>query len=192
MSVDEALDAQVPLMFVSFPSAKDPNWKNHPGRSNKSTCVIVTMASWDWYKKWAKNPVKRRGDEYDGIKNTIGEILIRQVIKLFPQIENHIDYKDIGTPVTNEYYLAQPHGELYGLDHTYERMEPWMAARLRPKTDLPGLYLTGQDILSCGFTGALYGGLLTASSILGRNCMNDLVGLHKKLKHQSEVTKKSE
>ena len=26
LSVEEALDAKVPLMFVSFPSAKDPNW----------------------------------------------------------------------------------------------------------------------------------------------------------------------
>jgi all-trans-retinol 13,14-reductase len=48
MNVDQALDAKVPLMFVSFPSAKDPNWKNHPGRENKSTCAIVTLASWDW------------------------------------------------------------------------------------------------------------------------------------------------
>jgi len=32
----------------------------------------------------------------------------------------------------------------------------------RPKTDIPGLYLTGQDVLSCGFAGALFSGLLTA------------------------------
>lgn len=189
LDVEQALDAQVPLMFVSFPSAKDPNWKNHPGRANKSTCVIVTMANWSWYEKWAKKPVKRRGDEYDGIKNTIGEKLIDQVCMLFPQIRDHIDFKDIGTPVTNQYYLAQPYGELYGLDHDAGRMQPWMAARLRPKTDIPGLFLTGQDILSCGFTGALYAGLLTGSAIIGRNLMTDLVGLHKKLKEQDKSKK---
>ena len=41
-------------------------------------------------------------------------------------------------------------------------------------TDISGLNLTGQDIMSCGFTGALYAGLLTASSALGQNCMSDL------------------
>ena len=87
----------------------------------------------------------------------------------------------LGTPVTNKYYLAQPHGELYGLDHTATRMSPWVSAQLRPKTDISGLYLTGQDIMSCGFTGALYAGLLTASSVLGRNCMSDLIRLHKRL-----------
>jgi len=183
MDVEEAMDAKVPLMFISFPSAKDPNWTNHPGRANKSTCVIVTMAKWEWYQKWSENSVKRRGDDYDEIKNTVGEILIEQACQLFPQIRDHIDFKDIGTPVTNKYYLAQPHGELYGLDHTATRMSPWVSAQLRPKTDISGLYLTGQDIMSCGFTGALYAGLLTASSVLGRNCMSDLISLHKRLNH---------
>ena len=91
--------------------------------------------------------------------------------------------------MTNKYYLAQPHGELYGLDHTADRMNPWMAAQLRPKTDIPGLYLTGQDIMSCGFTGALYAGLLTASSVLGRNCMSDLISLHKKLNRVEKLKK---
>jgi hypothetical protein len=31
-----------------------------------------------------------------------------------------------------------------------------------PKTDIPGLYLSGLDVLSCGFAEALYSGLLTA------------------------------
>ena len=27
----QALDADVPLIFISFPSVKDPEWTNHPG-----------------------------------------------------------------------------------------------------------------------------------------------------------------
>ena len=101
------------------------------------------------------------GDEYDAIKNTIGEMMVEQLCKLYPQVRDHIDYKDFATPITNKHYIAQPYGELYGLDHTAKRMEPLMAAKLRAKTDIPGLYLTGQDILSCGFTGALFASLLT-------------------------------
>ena len=63
LHVEEALDAQVPLLFISFPSAKDPNWINHPGRENKSTCAIVTLATWEWFKQWESKPVKRRGKE---------------------------------------------------------------------------------------------------------------------------------
>jgi len=184
--VEAALDAEIPLLFISFPSAKDPNWKNHPGRDGKSTCVAVTLANWEWYKRFEKEPVKRRGDEYEGIKNTVGEIMLEQICKLFPQIRDHIDYKDIGTPVTNKHYIAQPHGEIYGLDHTRERMHPLMASKLRAKTDIPGLYLTGQDILSCGFTGALFASLLTASAVLERNVLNDLIALHKETLKQDK------
>ena len=51
----------------------------------------------------------------------------------------------------------------------------------RPKTDLPGLYLTGQDVFSCGFTGALFGGLLAAGAVLERNVMSDLIAIHNKV-----------
>ncbi len=190
MDIDDALDSKVPLMFVSFPSAKDPNWKKHPGRENKSTCAIVTLANWEWYKKWANAPLKRRGDDYDGVKNTIGHMLVEQTCKLYPQIKDHIDYIDIGSPVTNKHYIAQPHGEIYGLDHSKQRFEPWMTAKLRPKTDIPGLYLTGQDILSCGFTGALFGGLLAAGVVLERNVMSDLIGLHKQIAKKEKAEKK--
>merc|ERR1711936_1251237 len=149
LDVDNAIDAEIPLLFVSFPSAKDPEWENHPGREEKSTCAIVTLANWEWFKKWEDAALKKRGDRYD--------------------------------PVTNKHYIAQPHGEIYGLDHSIERFDPLMVAKLRPATDVPGLFLTGQDILSCGFTGALFAGVIGAQAALGRNVMGDLIRLHNKL-----------
>ena len=77
-------------------------------------------------------------------KKTIADTMIEQACKLYPQIRDHIDYIEIGTPVTNSHYLGQPHGEIYGLDHGYGRFDPWMMAQLRQKTDIPGLYLTGK------------------------------------------------
>jgi len=107
--------------------------------------------------------------------------MIKQTCKLYPQIEDRIDYIEIGTPITLKHYLAAPHGEIYGLDHSFDRLQPWMMAQLRPETDIMGLYLTGQDAMLCGFTGALFGGLLCAGAILGRNTMGDLEDLHAKL-----------
>ena len=54
--------------------------------------------------------------------------MLEQVCQLYPQIRDHIDYVDIGTPVTNTHYLAAPHGEIYGLDHTKARMLPEVSA----------------------------------------------------------------
>ena len=57
-----------------------------------------------------------------------------------------------------------------------------MTAKLRPETDVPGLYMTGQDAMMCGFTGALFGGVLCASHVLRRNVIGDIEKLHAKLK----------
>jgi len=181
MDVDNAIDAEIPLLFISFPSAKDPEWEKHPGREEKSTVAIVTLANWEWFKKWEDAALKKRGDNYDEVKNSIGHQMIEQCCKLYPQIRDCIDFTEIGSPVTNKHYIAQPHGEIYGLDHSIERFDPLMVAKLRPATDVPGLILTGQDILSCGFTGALFAGVIGAQAALGRNVMGDLISLHNKL-----------
>lgn len=33
--VSQVMVSEVPLIFVSFPSAKDPNWEKHPGKHYK-------------------------------------------------------------------------------------------------------------------------------------------------------------
>jgi len=186
LSADEAMGADVPLLFISFPSTKDPEWDNHPGRKGKSTAAIVTLSNWDWFKDWKDKGVKKRGDDYTEIKEAIGHQMIEQTCQLFPQLRDKIDYIEIGSPVTNTHYIGSPHGEIYGLDHTRERFEPEMVAKLRPETDIPGLYLTGQDILTCGFTGALFAGVLTAQACLGRRVMFDLIDLHKRVVKQTK------
>jgi len=48
------------VLFISFPSSKDPEWSRHPGRQDKATCAIVTLANWEWFKEWDGKPVKKR------------------------------------------------------------------------------------------------------------------------------------
>ena len=175
MSVEDAAQAEVPLMFVSFPSAKDPSWsERYPGKSN---LLIITLCPYHWFERWEDDKVKKRGGDYDGLKNAIGRQMLNQCLQMFPQLEDKVVYTDIGTPVSNKYYLGFSKGEMYGLDHTMQRFQPEIASELRPKTDIPGLYLTGQDIATCGFTGAMFGGLFCASEILHRKLHKDLENL---------------
>ena len=189
LNVEDVKSAEVPLLFISFPSAKDPNWSNHPGRANKATCALVTMANWEWYKQFENKTLRKRGDDYDEIKNSVGDMMVEQACQLVPQMRHHIDYVEIGSPVTNKHYIASPKGEVYGLDHGKERFDPWMVARLRPQTDIPGLYLSGQDVFCCGFTGALFGGMFAAGAVLNRHVMGDLTNLHIKLKKELKKKK---
>ncbi|XP_066955486.1 all-trans-retinol 13,14-reductase-like [Macrobrachium rosenbergii] len=188
MTREEAENVDLPFVFISFPSTKDPEWdKKYPG---KTTMALVTFLPYEWFSDWENERVMKRGDEYESVKNVFGYKAIDQACKLFPSIKAHIDYVSIGTPVTNKHYIAAPKGEIYGLDHTSKRFSLWNNALLRPKTDIPGLFLTGQDICSGGFVGALWGGFLCTGAVLQRNVMNDLTELYTRIKSEAGLEKK--
>ena len=168
----------MPLLFISFPSAKDPLWdEHHPG---KSTATIVTFANYAWFEEWENARVMHRGKEYNDLKQALGKLVWDQTLALFPHLHDKVEYFDVGTPVTNKYYIGAAAGEMYGCDHDMKRFSPHAAVDLRPETNVKNLYITGQDAFNCGFVGASFGGLFCASTVLDRNLYEDLNVLKKK------------
>ncbi|XP_060062907.1 all-trans-retinol 13,14-reductase-like [Ylistrum balloti] len=183
LSPDELEGYEIPLMFASFPSAKDPSWAaRNPG---KSTCLIITLARNEWFTKWRDERVKRRSDDYKDLKNSIGRQMWNQLAKINPKLEGSEEFIEMGTPLSNAHYLGSTEGEMYGLQHSIERFAAPAAVHLRAETDIPGLFLTGQDILTAGFTGASFAALLCTSSILNRPLHDDLSQLVKDMKKAS-------
>uniref|UniRef100_A0A8B9SRZ2 All-trans-retinol 13,14-reductase n=1 Tax=Anas platyrhynchos TaxID=8839 RepID=A0A8B9SRZ2_ANAPL len=169
-SRDEATKS-IPFLFVTCPSAKDPTWEmRHPG---KSTLAIVTFAKYEWFEEWKDEPVNKRGDDYEDLKKTFVDAVMEVVFKLYPNIEDKIEYISGGSPLTNQHYIASPRGEIYGIDHGTARMQAEAIATMRPQTAVPNLYLTGQDVSMCGFMGALHGALFCAGAVLNRNLYLD-------------------
>jgi len=162
-------DAELPVVYVSFPSAKDPDWDNrYPG---KATVDIITLAPYSWYEKWEGTRWHHRGEEYEAMKEKLSQRLLEAVYRHVPQLRGKVDYYELSTPLSTQHFANYQFGELYGIDHTPERFEQRF---LRPQTPVKNLYLTGQDVISCGVGGALAGGLLTASAILKKNLMKEL------------------
>ena len=159
-------EAPLPLAYISFPSAKDPDFeRRYPGRA---TIELITLAPWERFAAWADQRVRRRGDDYEAIKAELAERMLRELDRHLPQVRAAIDYQEVSTPLSTRHFAGYERGEIYGLDHSPERF----AARwLRPRTPLRGLWLTGQDITTCGIAGAMAGGYLTASAMLGRNLL---------------------
>lgn len=172
-TMEGALDLPLPLMFISFPSTKDPTWDQH--FKGKSICEIIAPIPYEWFQDWKVDYNRGiKDDHYRTFKQTLGERMWKQTLELFPKMEGHVEYFEIGTPLTNSFYLNGPKGEIYGLDHDLSRFANGAFAELRPKTCLPGLFITGQDIVVCGFGGALLGSLLCASEAMNRNLFLDL------------------
>ncbi|MFT7588035.1 MAG: all-trans-retinol 13,14-reductase [Limisphaerales bacterium] len=163
-------EAPLPVCYISFPSAKDPDFENrYPGRS---TIEIVSLAPYEWFEKWEDTRWKKRGDEYEAFKDQLKNKLLEQLYRFEPQVKEHIEIAELSTPLSTAHFSGYPQGEIYGLAHSPERFRQ---ADLRPKTDIKNLWLTGQDIVSCGIGGALFSGILTASAITKKNILSDIL-----------------
>ena len=164
---EASCDAPLPVLFISFPSAKDPTFvARYPGRA---TIEVVAPAPFAWFEKWADTRWKHRGMEYDQLKAALAERLKNELEKAVPQVRGKIDHCELSTPLSTRAFTSHERGEIYGLAHVPERF------RLRclgPRTPVPGLYLTGADVTAAGVSGAMMGGVVAASAILRRNLMS--------------------
>src|SRR5579872_1480800 len=162
--------APLPVSFISFPSAKDPTFERR--YHGHSTIEIVAPAPYAWFEKWADSRWKRRGTDYDELKRTLSARLLADLERHVPGARDRITYTELSTPLSTRHFANYPHGEIYGLSVTPERF------RLRSigaRTPIRNLYLTGADALSPGVTGALFGGIVTASAVLGRNLRSKVI-----------------
>ena len=174
-------------LFIASSSSKDISWdERYP---NKSTAIILTMAKKEWFEQWETEKCMSRNLDYKDLKSLMGERMLNEgLYKYYPKTKGKVLHYEMGTPLTNMFYLGSLDGEGYGLNSNSNRYS--QLNHLNPKTDIKNLYLTGQDICTLGFTGALMGGLITAHSILGygtildiitnKNLIHDLINMEKK------------
>jgi all-trans-retinol 13,14-reductase len=159
--------APFPALYISFPSAKDPEFeRHHPGRA---TLEGVVFAPYEWFRRWEDSRWKHRAAEYDAFKQTLAARIKSEVERNVPAVAGKIDHAELSTPLTTRHFMNYPQGEAYGLAATPERFR---LRSLTPHTTIRNLYLTGQDVASLGVAGALFGGVITVSAVLGRNLMS--------------------
>jgi all-trans-retinol 13,14-reductase len=152
---------KIEFAYISFPSAKDPQWQqNHP---DKATIQAISIGNYDWFKKFENEPWRNRSDEYEAIKADFETKMLERLYELFPQIKGHVAVTEVSTPLSTRHFANYRRGEIYGLAHTPERFE---VKTLRPKSPVKGLYMVGQDISVVGVAGALTSGMLCAIEIL--------------------------
>ncbi len=163
-------NAPFPVVYVSFPSAKDPDYLNrYPGTA---TIEVVAPAPYAWFQPWENTTWGKRGDDYEALKHALGARLMKHVYDKLPQLDGQVDYYEVSTPLSTNWFAGYRQGELYGLDHTPERLQQeWLG----PRTRISGLWLSGQDTLTCGVTGAMMAGMLTTTAMVGMRKMSPLL-----------------
>ena len=154
---NELLHGRAPMAYLSFPSLKD-------SRATRHTAELIAPFSYRALETHRDEPWRRRSADYESAKSRITEGLVDIVEKHRPGFRELVEYAELGTPLTFEYFTAAPAGAIYGYPGTPDKFSKrW----LRPDTPIRNLYLTGSDAALLGIMGAFMGGVLTASRVLG-------------------------
>lgn len=180
----EKAAAHMPILFIASSSAKDPTWEDR--FPDRSTMTVLVPTCYEWFEEWQEEAKGKRSSNYETLKHSFVEASLSVIMRLFPQLEGKVDSVVGGSPLTYQFYLAAPRGACYGADHDLDRLHPHVIASLRAQSPIPNLYLTGQDIFTCGLMGALQGALLCSSAILKRNLYLDLKKLDSRIQAQKK------
>ena len=99
-----------------------------------------------------------RGKSYDEFKKNKEEQLIDKLEENFPEIRNCIENVYSSSPLTYKDYIGNEDGSLYGIRKDVNKT---MATIINPKTSIPNLFLTGQNIVFHGILGTTIGALVS-------------------------------
>jgi len=166
---EEPFSNPPPITYISFPSAKDPSFSERfPG---KSTVQVIGMVKYDWFKDWDESESRKRGEEYESLKERLAQPHLDILYKHFPQLEGELDFIEISSPLSTRDYSHTGEGEIYGIACTPERFTEEAWGYLKPDTRVENLYLAGQDTTMVGVPSAVVSGYTVASMISGKNLL---------------------
>jgi len=152
--------APPPVLFVSFPSLKDPG--RTPDDHRRHTAEVVALTSWEPFSRWSGSSLQDRPDEYTAFKALIEQRLLAQFARHFPNLAPMVVFHEVSTPLTLTAYSGAYQGASYGLEVSPRR---FLSESLNVRTPIARLFLTGQDVTSPGVMGAMMGGVIAAASI---------------------------
>ena len=119
--------------------------------------LIYMPAPYEYFKRGTK-------EEYQKLKEDISERMIKAAENLVPDLGKHVLVKDVSTPLTYERYTGATEGGWYDIDCSPKQA---ILGRIRNKTPIHGLYLTGAKTYpGSGMFASIQAGLFTADSIL--------------------------
>ncbi len=146
-------------MFISCTTLKDPS--SFDGKHH--SIEAITYLDYKSFEKF-ENESEIRTEEYLQFKELLTEKMLKTLEKVLPNVRAHIVHQELGTPITNEYYINSTKGSVYGTEKKLTQIGPFA---YKAKSEIKNLYLCGASIVSHGVAGAGYSGVQTAGEILG-------------------------
>ena len=144
------------FMFMTPPEQGQGAWAH--------TAVVLSPIRYEEFSKWEVSLTGKRDRDYWIYRAQRSQRLLEAVYTKFPELRDAIASIDISTPLTWRDYTGTPKGSMYGI--LRDAAHPHHTV-VFPKTKIPGLYLTGQNVNLHGAVGVTIGAVMTCGEILG-------------------------
>lgn len=125
---------------------------------------LLTPMTWERCKSWDCTIVGQRGEDYEMLKRHMADKCLSLAENFLPGLKDStLSYTS--TPLTWSNYTLTPEGSAYGVRKDYRNP---LQTYLSPRTPVPNLFLTGQNLLLHGVHGVTLTAFYTCAEILGR------------------------
>ncbi len=145
-------------LFVTITTLKDPR-RRADGLHTLEAFTFVPHAP---FARWPADG--ERTPEYLAFKARLTEKMLDAVERVIPSVRSRLRFCELGTPLTNTFYLMAPEGNVYGTEKRLSQVGPF---GFPLRTHIPGLFQCGASTFSHGVLGAGMSGLAAAASVLG-------------------------
>lgn len=130
---------------------------------------LLTPMPWDQCQQWEDSRLFRRSHAYNTWKEDTYARCLALAETVVPGLTDAVEHHYTSTPLTYRDYTLTPLGSAYGVRKDYHNL---MMTMLSPRTPLPNLLLTGQNIILHGLEGVAMTSLHTCAAILGKEILN--------------------
>jgi all-trans-retinol 13,14-reductase len=146
---------------------------NEEGQKFTRTASIISFMKNEECRKWIDLAPDKRGQDYYDFRDSKAERLLDAVEKRYPGIRNGIEKYYVSTPVAFKDYTGTPEGSGYGI---LKDCKNPIGSIILPRTKIPNLYFTGQNLNIHGILGTTTSAFITCSEFIGfKNLVSKII-----------------
>ncbi len=128
------------------------------------TASILSFMKYEEYRQWDGIPPGERGAEYDAFREMSSQKLLNALEQRFPGIRDGIERYYNSTPLTFTDFTGTPQGSGYGILKDCEHPARTI---ITPRTKVPNLFFTGQNLNIHGILGTTINAVITSAEFIG-------------------------
>jgi len=159
-------EGTAPPVWLTAHSPRESRWKG------PHAMTVLSALRAEHFADWSSTATGERGPAYESFKRSLGERLVDQAIRYWPELEGRIESAEFATPLTHRDYTLNDGGAMYGTHHSIAQSGPRGASW---RTRVRGLFLGGHSVLYPGLIGATISAFYACGEVVG------LESLHRKV-----------